>query len=115
MEKSIGELLAAFEFGVLQEALTIYDWLEKKGKTIDDLREYVDLVKKVTKIIVKRQPMKICPDCSHPMTIHPGDHPDNSIWACNKCRFSEYVPRSMQDEVARILREREVRNGLHTD
>jgi hypothetical protein len=114
MIEDMQEILGAFKFGFLQDALTFNKYIKDVGLTLDDVREYIKEInndgriqrKKMARAYRRRELafkrfQKIrfnCPDCGHLMGLYTGDNQDCQ-WLCKNCRLSIYKGHSFEREL----------------
>lgn len=137
----LNETLAAYPLGLLQDLVTLHSLLERRGLTIQDVRDHIqalhrhnaqewrgalDMSSAMEKVLPK------CPDCGDiPMLPRaaapptpgdealdlppdPGDPAEGSYWICPKCRFSTFDSRELleiQAEINRLARASARRNA----
>lgn len=103
--KDIEKQLQVFGFGKIQDFITMFNVMKLNNITINDVREYIEYIKKMTKEKAAKiklaqeawvKKAKKCPECNTPMQLTQGDDND-SIWACMKCRFSIYNKQNVKE------------------
>ena len=111
------QILAAFPRGLISDALTLYDWVVKHNKTMEDVREYLtkkepihgiserqkaELEKKQKRILV------ICPECGklsynlRSICTPKGKaniHGYKSAWYCEECGYEKFSLVSVAQEL----------------
>lgn len=97
--RTIEQLLAAFTLKSIQNALTLYDWLNQNNRTFEDVREYIRKGPKNVTKQARSLPRKECPSCGKRMFPYPvntlncnqvgGDY--NYQWLCRSCHYEEFV------------------------
>ncbi len=105
MTKDLSRLLAPFTFRDLQQALTVFAYLEDHGATMADLGRHVQTVIKQHKRRAAarkarddkwkaylKENLPECPACGQPLTLSPGDAND-CHWTCRACRWGKYIDR----------------------
>jgi len=113
--KTIEQLTAAYEKGMLQDAVVLWRWLKKNGKSMADVEKYLaEIVKTAGK--PKDQPGDVtimkCPECEGPMFLFPvntgpRDQVDgnyHSQWVCRnpKCMHTKFNVSTKMEILERI-------------
>lgn len=128
-EKQIEEIakkLAVFDFGRLQELLTLFGVLEREELTLKDVRKFVEAVKELqktreaafNKFNKEREKLwnkgtRRCPDCMKPLALRSITTPKGKAnregytchWFCldEKCNFEEYTKENFQKIYKKIM------------
>lgn len=105
------ETLSAYSFGQLQDFISFYKFLVKRGITLEDVSMYVSEIRKqkteqIEFVAKAHKTFPKCPDCNIvmvPRAVDEDDQDEGSYWICPKCRWSYLDPRAL-GEIHRDLR-----------
>jgi hypothetical protein len=79
MTADMAQILAAFSAGQIQDALTLFDLLARRGLTVEDLRRHRaeaaaaaarDVRARERRLAAFRERARRCPACGNPMGLH---------------------------------------------
>jgi hypothetical protein len=124
--KEIRLKLAVFDFGRLQELLTLFSVLEREELTLEDVREFIEAVKELQKAReatfnkfnkdrerLWNKGTRRCPTCAKPLMLRPINTPKGKAnregytchWFCldEKCNFEEYTKEDFQEVYKKIM------------
>lgn len=105
------KILAAWSLKVLQEYINIHTQLERHGKTIEDVKQYLSDIKKAN---IKRQELLYtahqCPNCKKDMVLEPinqdpkgrdkyGSPNYKSWWRCPECQTTILNEKTVLEEI----------------
>lgn len=116
IDKELLQLIDGFSFKQLQEAIILYRWLRKKGRSIEEVEEYVIKKRKqrfhhekehYDTIRKKFARSPRCKDCGRIMTLWPVEGEDASIWICKGCRYSFYVDKPVRQVMKELMEDKE--------
>lgn len=122
--RTIGDELAVFSFGKLQDLVTLLNLIEERGITVEEVRNYVSKEREkmefrtaaIQKLTEKRMMewekiAKRCPECGSVLALSPINAPQGkanihgykSLWFCPKgdCIYEKFEKKS----VKKILKE----------
>jgi RNase P subunit RPR2 len=100
-------VLKAFAFSRLQELLALSEALRRNGKSLDDVRRYIELRRsamekkeKIISVVMARR----CPECGEMMKIAPVNtgHRDQTgddstfVWICSVCWHEEWTNKPLR-------------------
>jgi RNase P subunit RPR2 len=105
--KVTSNVLKAFAFSRLQELLALSEALRRNGKSLDDVRRYIELRRsamekkeKIISVVMARR----CPECGEMMKIAPVNtgHRDQTgddstfVWICSVCWHEEWTNKPLR-------------------
>ena len=99
------KILEAWDIKTLQEFINISLHLETNGKTLQDVKDHVKGIKDIfidkKTLKNKKYSPKKCPSCNTGLLIPTAgnDEGGEGIWACKKCRYSEYDGRTVGEMI----------------
>lgn len=120
-------ILQPFTLKTIQECLILYEHLEKHGKTLDDVRGFLERRPKVPKVRVASYfTHRPCPKCGRPMrlyTVNTGvedqvgkdpatGKPYRTMWFCGTscsgkgCWYEEYSTLTVEEQLEKLRRKR---------
>lgn len=124
--KKIREKLTVFGQGKLQDLITLYNFLQGSGITLEDVKDYLEYTKELFRQVSLKQvemrrerkekwnkSTRRCPTCMKPLVLRPITTPKGKAniegyachWFCNEenCNFEEYTHENFQETYSKIM------------